>query len=173
MGAQGQGADATAGRWLMIPRTLVFVFDAGRVLLMKRGSHRRVFPNKYNGLGGHVERGEHPSETARREVLEESGVRLREVRLRGIHHIDAGAQTGIVMYVFVAQAEDPTVTVTTDEGTLEWVPVGQVAELDVVEDLPLVLPRVLAMADDAPPYVAHVSYDAHDRLVMRVDDGQG
>ncbi|MCU0466944.1 MAG: NUDIX domain-containing protein [Anaerolineae bacterium] len=168
MGAQGQGADATVGRWLVIPRTLVFVFNGDDVLLMKRGAHRRVFPNKYNGLGGHVERGEHPSETAIREVYEESGLTVRDVRVRGVHHIDAGADTGIVMYVFTAQADQREISVTTDEGTLEWVSVTAVAGLDVVEDLPLVLPRVLAMADDAPPYFAHVSYDAADQIVMRV-----
>lgn len=167
MGAQGQGADA-AGRWVVIPRVLVFVFDGEDVLLMKRGPHRRVFPNQYNGLGGHVERGEHPAETAEREVLEESGITVRDVRLRGIHHIDAGARdTGIVMYVFTATANSRDITVTTDEGTLEWIPADQVAELDVVEDLPIVLPRLLAMPPDAQPYIAHVSYTQADKIVIR------
>lgn len=168
MGAQGQGADATVNRWVVIPRVLVFVFDGDDVLLMKRGSHRRIFPNKYNGLGGHVERGEHPAETAHREVLEESGIGLRELRLCGIHHIDAGAESsGIVMYVFSAQANSREITVTTDEGVLEWIPVNRVGGLDVVEDLPLVLPRILAMPPDAQPYLAHVSYDANDSIVIR------
>lgn len=168
MGAQGQGADAIAGRWVVIPRVLVFVFDGDAVLLMRRAAHRRIFPNKYNGLGGHVERGENPAETAHREVLEESGLLVRDVRLHGIHHIDAGAEnSGIVMYVFSAQAESCEITVTTDEGTLEWIPVERVAELDAVEDLPIVLPRILAMKPDAPPYLVHVSYDADDNIVIR------
>jgi len=168
MGAQAQGADATTGRWVMIPRTLVLVFEGDDVLLMKRGAHRRIFPNKYNGLGGHVERDEHPGETAVREVMEESGIGIRDVRLCGIHHIDAGAaDSGIVMYVFTAQANSRDITVTTDEGTLEWIPVEAVAGLDVVEDLPIVLPRILAMAADAPPYLVHVSYDSDDRIVIR------
>jgi len=168
MGAQGQGIDATTARWVMIPRVLVLVFEGGDVLLMKRGEHRRVFPNQYNGLGGHVERGEHPGETATREVMEESGISLRDVRLRGIHHIDAGAaDTGIVMYVFSAQANSRDITVTTDEGTLEWIPVEDVGGLEVVEDLPIVLPRIMGMADDAPPYLAHVGYNAKDKIVIR------
>jgi 8-oxo-dGTP diphosphatase len=168
MGAQGQGADATANRWLVIPRVLVLVFDSNDVLLMKRGAHRRIFPNKYNGLGGHVERDEHPAETATREVLEESGLTIRDVRLCGIHHIDAGAEySGIVMYVFSAQTDSREITVTTEEGTLEWIPVSRVADLDVVEDLPIVLPRILAMSPDSQPYLAHVSYDAQDNIVIR------
>jgi 8-oxo-dGTP diphosphatase len=174
MGAQGQGADAVSGRWVLIPRVLVFVFNGDDVLLMKRGAHRRVFPNKYNGLGGHVERDEHPAETAVREVFEESGLRVRDVKLRGIHHIDAGAaESGIVMYVFTARADVRALTAETGEGTLHWIPLSQVAGLDVVEDLPLVLPRILAMDEDAPPYLAHVSYDAQDQIIIRVAGGEG
>ncbi|MEL6271862.1 MAG: hypothetical protein AAFR22_18795, partial [Chloroflexota bacterium] len=51
MGAKEQGADATQGRWLVIPRTLCFVLNGDDVLLMKRAAHRRVFPNRYNGAG--------------------------------------------------------------------------------------------------------------------------
>lgn len=173
MGAQGQGAEAVLGRWVLIPRVLVFVFNGDDVLLMKRGPHRRVFPNKYNGLGGHVERHEHPAETAVREVFEESGLRVRDVKLRGIHHIDAGAEeSGIVMYIFSARADERIFSVETDEGTLHWIPVSQVTTLDVVEDIPLVLPRILEMSEDASPYLAHVCYDEHDQIVIRVADAE-
>ena len=58
MGAKQQGADATQDRWLVIPRTLSFVMNGDDMLLMKRAPHKRVFPNQYNGLGGHIERNE-------------------------------------------------------------------------------------------------------------------
>ncbi|PJF37889.1 MAG: hypothetical protein CUN55_19790, partial [Phototrophicales bacterium] len=60
MGANEQGANVTSGRWLTIPRTLCFIFNGDDVLLMKRSPHRRVFPNCYNGVGGHIERDEDP-----------------------------------------------------------------------------------------------------------------
>jgi hypothetical protein len=50
------------------------------------------------------------------------------------------------------------------------VPVDQVQALDLVEDLPLILPRVLAMRPNDPPFFAHVSYDNSDRLVLRFAD---
>ena len=55
MSASEQGADATAGRWLTIPRTLCFVMNGSDVLLMKRSPHKKIFPNRYNGVGGHIE----------------------------------------------------------------------------------------------------------------------
>ena len=73
MGSEEQGADVIKGRWLTIPRTLCFVFNGDDLLLMRRAAHKRVFPNRYNGVGGHIERDEDPYTSAKREILEETG----------------------------------------------------------------------------------------------------
>ncbi|MEX1248597.1 MAG: NUDIX domain-containing protein, partial [Anaerolineales bacterium] len=65
---------ANKSRYKFIPRVLVFLTRGDEVLLIKRGADRPVFPNLYNGLGGHVERGESVMAAARREVEEESGL---------------------------------------------------------------------------------------------------
>ena len=52
------------------------------------------------------------------------------------------------------------------EGDLEWIPREQLGELDLVEDLPKLLPRILAMRDDDPPLSVHVSYDESDSIVL-------
>jgi 8-oxo-dGTP diphosphatase len=167
MGAKQQGADAIQGRWLTIPRTLSFVFHGEDVLLMKRAPHKRVFPNQYNGLGGHIERDEDPYQSAIREIKEESGLDVHDVRLRAIHNIDSGQSTGIMLMVFSAQSNSREITVTSDEGTLHWIPIAQLSEYDLVEDIPLILPRIATMQPDEPPYFAHVSYDDNDQIVMR------
>lgn len=166
MGANEQGADATAGRWLVIPRTLCFVLNGDDILLMKRGAHKRVFPNQYNGLGGHIERDEDPFTSARREILEESGLDVRDVTLRAVYNIDTGESTGIVLFVFTGISSSRAV-IANDEGTLHWVPRDRLLSLDLVEDLPVILPRVLTMATDAPPVFVHVTYDEEDAIHMR------
>jgi 8-oxo-dGTP diphosphatase len=165
MGAQEQGAQAVEGRWMTLPRTLCFVENGDSVLLMKRSPTRRVFPNRYNGLGGHIERDEDPLTSVRREVLEESGLAVRDVRLRAIYNIDSGANTGILLLVFTATSDTRDVTANV-EGTLHWVPKTDVMTLDLVEDLPELLPRLFSMADDAPPWFVHVHYDAQDAIQM-------
>jgi len=167
MGSKEQGADATQGRWMVIARTLCFVFNGDSVLLMRRAAYKRVFPNRYNGLGGHIERDEDPLSCAVREIREESGLRVYDVRLRGVYNIDAGGTSGIVLFIFSAMSDTREFVSETDEGTLEWVRVDEALKLDLVEDLPHILPRVFTMEDDAPPFFAHVSYDEHDHLVMR------
>ena len=121
MGAEQQAADAVLNRWLVIPRTLSFVLNEDAVLLMKRAAHRRVFPNQYNGLGGHIERDEDPASGAIREIEEESGLKVHSLRLRSVHNIDAGQQTGILLFVYTAISEGRAVRHDCAEGTLEWV----------------------------------------------------
>ena len=170
MGANQQGADATQNRWLVMPRTLSFVLNGDAVLLMKRAPHRRVFPNQYNGLGGHIERDEDPASGALREIKEESGLSVHTLRLRSVHNIDAGQQSGIVLFVYTAISDSRTILGQSPEGKLEWVEQGRLSELDLVEDLPQLLPRILQMSDDEPPLHVHVSYDELDRIRLRFRD---
>lgn len=166
MGANEQGANATTNRWLTIPRTLSFVLNGDDVLLMKRAPHKRVFPNRYNGVGGHIERDEDPLTSAKREIKEETGLDVRDLDLCAVYNIDAGEATGIVLFVFTAVSDSREV-VANDEGTLHWVPQSEIMQLDLVEDLPSILPRILARRAGDLPHFVHVSYDATDQIQMR------
>jgi len=168
MGAAQQGADATHNRWMTVPRTLCFVFHGDEILLMKRGPHKKIFPNQYNGLGGHIERDEDALTSARREILEESGLDVDDLRLCTIHNIDAGHATGIILFVFAGQSRRRDELPPSPEGTLHWVKIDQLHTLDLVEDIALIVPRILALPIGAPPLFIHVSYDAADQLQMRV-----
>ncbi|GAB4574003.1 MAG: 8-oxo-dGTP diphosphatase [Anaerolineae bacterium] len=166
MGANDQGADATSGRWLAIPRTLCFVLNGDDVLLLKRAANRRVYPNRYNGVGGHIERNEDPLSGVIREIREETGLEVRDPIFCGASHIDAGTGTGIILFIFRAESTSRDFR-NSGEGTLEWVPVAEVLTRDLVEDLPHILPRALEMKAGDPPFFVHVSYDQDDQLVLR------
>lgn len=165
MGAKDQGADAIEGRWLVIPRTLCFITHGRDVLLLKRGMHKRVYPGRYNGVGGHIERDEDPLTSALREMQEETGLAIEEVRLRGLIHVDAGSANGIMVFVFSARATSREFA-PCDEGTLEWVPLDAATDLPLVEDLPALLPLLFDAPDDGRLFYAHSSYDADDQPVL-------
>jgi 8-oxo-dGTP diphosphatase len=162
MGAKDQGAEATSGRWLVIPRTLCFVTHGRDVLLMKRAAHKRVFPNRYNGVGGHIERDEDPTTSVIREVHEETGLRVKNTRLHGVINIDAEQDTGVLLFVYTAEATSRNF-VNGDEGTLEWIPLDAAHKKDLVEDLPILLRRVF----NPEVFSAHSSYDDQDQLIMK------
>jgi len=167
MGAKQQGANQTTNRWMTIPRTLAFIRNGDELLLMKRAATKRIFPNQYNGLGGHLERDEDPLTGAKREILEESGLTIQNLHLKAIYNVDAGQETGIILFVYLGESDSREITVETEEGRLEWVPIAKLQDYDLVEDLPLILPRILEMEKTTPPYSVHVSYDENDELKMR------
>lgn len=166
MGASEQGANATQGRWLTIPRTLCFVLNGDDILLMKRAAHKRVFPNRYNGVGGHIERDEDPLTSAYREIKEETGVSAHDLRLRAVYNIDANEDTGIILFVFTALSDIRAVTAN-NEGTLHWIPRSSLLQYDLVDDLPMILPKILEMNPDSLPLFVHLGYDTNDSLMMR------
>jgi 8-oxo-dGTP pyrophosphatase MutT (NUDIX family) len=54
----------------------MLVDHAGRILLQLRDAHAPVAPNQWGAPGGTVEPGEEPEAGARRELLEETGLRV-------------------------------------------------------------------------------------------------
>jgi len=171
MGKKEQGLNKSAGRYRVVPRTLCFILspEGDAVLLLKGAPTKRIWPNKYNGVGGHIEPDEDVYSAARREVQEETGLAVRELRLRGVIHVAVEAAQGIVVFVFSARAGERRFT-PSEEGTLEWVPLERLPTLDLVEDLPALIPRTLDAPPDAPPFFGLYTYDDADRLVIRWAD---
>ena len=168
MSKNDQGIDVSLRRqrYTVIPRTLVFITRDERVLLLRGAPAKRIWANQYNGIGGHIERDEDIYSAAMREVREETGLAVDNLRLVGLINIDGDQPTGILLFVFTAQSRSGE-PIPSEEGTLEWIARDQLAPIDLVEDLPTILPRALDLPLNAPPFFAHYRYDEQERLVIR------
>jgi 8-oxo-dGTP diphosphatase len=142
---EDQGLDKGA-RYTVIPRTLTFLTCGDELLLLRGAPHKRLWANKLNGIGGHIEPDEDPLAGAQREIREESGLELDELSLRAAVHVAGrGAYPGVIFFVFVGQAPSKKVR-SGDEGELCWYPLDQLPYDQMVEDLPLLIPHVLNRA---------------------------
>jgi 8-oxo-dGTP diphosphatase len=154
MQVSAQGThDPQRRRYQAIPRVLIFLHsrhpDTGEqeVLLLKGAPTKRLWANHYNGLGGHVEAPEDVYSAALREVEEEAGLRLEALTLCGIVNIDTGSDEhgphpGVMMFIFAGEAPTRAV-VASAEGELDWLPLSQLRDYPLVDDLYELVPRAL------------------------------
>ncbi len=157
-------------RHLVVPRTLVFLTSTNpvsrseEVLLLKGAPHKRLWADRYNGLGGHVEANEDIHAAAVREVWEEAGIAVERLALGGVVNIDTGSdehgqRPGVLMFVFVGAVADRSLWASA-EGVPEWVAVDALRNLPLVDDLYQLLPRALA----GPFFYGHYAPDAEGEM---------
>ncbi|MBI2333992.1 MAG: NUDIX domain-containing protein [Chloroflexi bacterium] len=140
---------------MLIPRTAIFARRGDEYLLLKGTPTKRLWADKYNCLGGHVDRGEDVLSSARRELMEEAGI-IADLWLCGTVVVDAG-DVGICLFVVVGENAQGEVK-GSKEGTPEWVQIEAVSRLPVVEDLPILLGRIHPMKRGDPPFSARSFY---------------
>jgi 8-oxo-dGTP diphosphatase len=159
-------------RYLVSPRTLSFIIDGDQVLLLRGAPTKRLWANRLNGVGGHVELGEDVCAAAVREMQEETGLEVKDVRLRAVVHVaphpsqgTGRSDVGVMLFIFTAALAGGTLRASA-EGTLEWHPIADVrggAIPDLMVDLQLLLPQALTAG---VPFVASVTYDADGKVTV-------
>jgi 8-oxo-dGTP pyrophosphatase MutT (NUDIX family) len=112
---------------------------------------------------------------AHRELSEETGIEVQDLWLCGLITVDTGDNIGVGIYIL--RGDLPTISgdysdqlPPTTEGILEWVQIDQLHILPLVEDLPVLLPRILQAQLGDPPFSAHYWYDEEDRLMILFRD---
>jgi 8-oxo-dGTP diphosphatase len=129
------------------------VLSGERVLLVKRGGQPSA--GKWSLPGGQLELGETTLEGVAREVAEECGLAIRVVGLAGVlDRVVKDAQGRVryhwVLVDYLAYPESETVCAGSDAAEARWVPVADIASLDVTEGLADMIHRAVALAAATP-----------------------
>ena len=124
----------------MILATLCYVKHQGKTLMLHRiKKNHDVHNGKWNGLGGKLIPPETPEECVKREVEEESGLRIQHPELRGIITFpNFSHEDHWYVYVFTAW-EFEGILYESEEGSLEWIEDSKLFELNLWEGDPVFL----------------------------------
>lgn len=156
-------------RYMVIPRVIVFVTRGNEILLLKiapRNGKVTRWTGRYNGLGGHIERGEDSLTAAHRELLEEAGITAK-LRLCGVLLVDTGEEVGIELHIFGGDYLSGEL-LSTHEGKPEWIPLERLPDIPLVDDGPVLIEKVLSMQPGASPFCAKSFYEEGQlRVVFR------
>lgn len=154
-------------RYMVLPRTLIFVFKEDKLLLMKySGKGQSMSKEKedrkdiYNPIGGHVEEGEDVIESAIREAKEEAGIRLLNPKIKGVVNVKGFAEKNVIMFIITGTTEDEVVKATL-EGELEWVNQKDIDSLPVFPDLKYILNH-LGYLKETEIFVGKAEFEGFD-----------
>ena len=121
---------------------LIYLKQGHNVLLLHRNKKKNdLNHDKWIGIGGHIEKGESKEQAIKREVLEETGLKLLNASYRGeILFINNDYQE--IMYLFTSSDFEGEL-IDCDEGELHWIDLEQVSKLNIWEGDRLFLDTLL------------------------------
>lgn len=121
-----------------------FVEKEGRYLLLKRHPNKRILPNVWIAPGGHREFNEGVIECTRREILEETGLKISDVKIKatGIAHLQDINQE-FSFHILTAKYASGELLSETSDGELRWLTPEEISNLDnLLAELKPILSRI-------------------------------
>ena len=114
--------------------TLCYIENGGAYLMIHRiKKENDENKDKWIGIGGKLEAGESPFDCVRREVLEETGLRLVDPRYRGIITFISDLYGTEYMHLFSATKYTGDIKQDCDEGVLDWIKKDKLLSLPIWE----------------------------------------
>ena len=142
---------------------LVYVMQGEHVLVMRRNKEPNL--GLWIAPGGKIEAGESPHETARREMLEETGFAVDDLRLRGFcTEVSPLPEWNWMLFIYTARFFTGVLRPDEREGDLAWLPVSTYLNAVPIPQADAIFaPRIL-LADDGL-FQAKFIYDDDLKLV--------
>ena len=150
-------------RYKIIPRTLIFLFHQNELLLIKHNSEKKIGYGKWNGIGGHIEKGENPFDAAIREVREETGLSILKLNLAFFTIIPETNAYGIGLFIFSGKSRTKKIIEST-EGQLKWIEMSRLNQYPLMQDLNCFIDLVLKSRKCRSPKI--LSYQKEKDGVM-------
>ena len=142
---------------------VVILESPGHWLMLKR--YRPPNQGLYTPVGGKIKNGESPRAAAIREVQEEAGLQLRDVRYCGLLVDSSPTDYNWICFIYRSSVDYFTPP-DCNEGILTWVPIESLATLPTPVSDPYLYPRVLS----GQPFFLNALYSNENDLIELTEE---
>lgn len=145
----------------------IFVRKDGKYLLLKRSSQKKYAPNVIHPIGGKVDSNENPYAGAQRELLEEAGIKVKNMRLEGvIMEIKPvkGEDENWLIFHFSADY-DTGELITTEEGEFVYLDDSEILKQDLFPSVRPIIHNILNLKDGTVFFT--VAYNDEGKVVEK------
>ena len=129
--------------------TLCYIEKEEKYLMLHRVKKKNdMNHDKWIGIGGKLEEGESPFDCARREILEETGLKANKLSYRGIVTFVSDEYGTEYMHLFHTVDFEGEIKTDCDEGNLEWIEKKKLLSLPIWEGDKI----FLSLLDETVPF---------------------
>lgn len=145
----------------MILSTICYIEKNNKYLMLHRTKKENdISKDKWIGIGGKFENNESPEECIKREVFEETGLKLKTFKLRGIVTYTSKEWETEYMYIFTSNDFEGDL-IECNEGDLEWIDKEKIVNLNTWEGDKLSLKK---LENDNNFFTMKFEYDGDNLL---------
>lgn len=145
----------------MILSTICYIEKNNQYLMLHRTKKEKdISKDKWIGIGGKFKNNESPEECIKREVFEETGLKLKTFKLRGIVTYTSKEWETEYMYIFTSNDFEGDL-IECNEGDLEWIDKEKIVNLNTWEGDKLFLKK---LENDNNFFTMKFEYDGDNLL---------
>lgn len=142
-----------------------FVKKDEKYLMLHRGKHRRIMPDVWMAPGGHLEFNEGLFECARREIKEETGLSIKNIKVKaiGTAYLEDLNQE-LFFHFLTADYQKGKLKQNQEDGELVWLKPEEIAKLStLLAEIEKVLPDIFEDNDEIISYRA--TYEKENKMI--------
>lgn len=129
-----------------------FVKKEDTYLMLHRNPNKRIMPDVWMAPGGHQEAGEGLFECARREIYEETGLKIKNLKVKAVGTAHAAdLDTEFHFHLVMAEYASGTVKQSPADGEFQWLTITEIKKL----------PNLLAELHE----IAELLFDGTDKVI--------
>ena len=120
----------------IVPMVTIFIEKKDKILMLKRAPTKKIAPNKWAGIGGHIEKEEYktPMKACLRELEEETGLIVNDLIYINLKYLIIRNVKDEILreqYVYFGKTDKNPLFYEFSEGKLEWIDKSKVMTLEM------------------------------------------